>query len=117
MSCINNKSFSSRLDNREKKLALLHFIKEKKEVLFAAFSGSLNNAEKEGAWQEVADQAKSLGLAGIDRHWTFVRDSLFGVWKSRALVGININLCINVLILKNILTEGSTIKQLKRLDS
>jgi hypothetical protein len=41
---------------------------------------------KNDAWDEVVVKAKSLQLIGEDRDPDFVRDKLYGQWKSRALV-------------------------------
>jgi Myb/SANT-like DNA-binding protein len=70
----------------EKKLAILTLIKEKKSILFGQFSSTLENSQKHNAWKEVLLKAQSIGAFGADRDWTWVRDSLYGVWKSRSVV-------------------------------
>lgn len=42
--------------------------------------------QKEEAWKEVLKKAQSLGLASESRDWTYARDHIFGLWKSRTLV-------------------------------
>jgi hypothetical protein len=70
----------------DKKLAILTMIKEKKHILFGQFSSTLENAQKQDAWKEVLLKAQSIGACGAERDWTWVRDSLYGVWKSRSVV-------------------------------
>lgn len=74
---------------KEKKLAVLEKIKERKDILFASFqNNAVTNADKQKGWEEVLETAKSLELASAERTWTFARDNLFGLWKSRTLVSI-----------------------------
>ncbi|XP_036339327.1 uncharacterized protein LOC118748765 [Rhagoletis pomonella] len=76
----------SRAQNREKKLAVLEVVKKKKNILFGTFQNKIaNKIEKEAAWKEVLEKAQSLGLAAPNRDWTYARDHIFGLWKSRAL--------------------------------
>lgn len=69
----------------QKKLAVLSVVKEKKHVLFGNFKKT-TNAAKQNAWEEVLAVAKSLELVSSERNWTYVRDNLYGLWKSRTLV-------------------------------
>jgi len=78
----------------ESKLALLNLIKEKKDVLFGKFSSELDNHMKHAAWEAVLDKAKSLQLVTEKRDSTYVRDKLYGLWKSRALVRISCSLFV-----------------------
>ncbi|XP_017478451.1 PREDICTED: uncharacterized protein LOC108368174 isoform X2 [Rhagoletis zephyria] len=76
----------SRAQNREKKLAVLEVVKKKKNILFGKFQNKVaNKIEKEAAWKGVLEKAQSLGLAAPNRDWTYARDHIFGLWKSRAL--------------------------------
>jgi hypothetical protein len=68
------------------KIELLKMIKEKKLILFGNFTDELENKMKNDAWDEVVVKAKSLQLIREDRDADFVRDKLYGQWKSRALV-------------------------------
>jgi len=68
------------------KIELLNLIKRKKSILFGKFSSDLDNREKHSAWEEVLSKAKSLGMLTEDRRADFVRDKLWGVWRSRAMV-------------------------------
>lgn len=67
-----------------KKLAVLASIEEKKSVLFGNFKNTCAK-EKQSAWEEVLEKAKALELASADRSWTYARDNLFGLWKSRSI--------------------------------
>ncbi|XP_053945309.1 uncharacterized protein LOC128854881 [Anastrepha ludens] len=76
----------SRAQNKDKKLAVLEIVKKKKDILFGAFqNNAINKIEKEAAWKEVLKKAQFLGLASASREWTYARDHLFGLWKSRTL--------------------------------
>jgi hypothetical protein len=76
-----------RKDNIVKKLAVLEVVKNNKRTIFGSFSGNKISATgKIEAWQRVLDKAKSLGLADNERSWTYARDSLLDVWKSRSMV-------------------------------
>ncbi|XP_049302136.1 uncharacterized protein LOC125775520 [Bactrocera dorsalis] len=70
----------------EKKLAVLNVIKEKKSILFASFKNNrVNKLDKQAAWEDVLKKAQSLQLASAQKTWTYARDSLFGLWKSRTM--------------------------------
>lgn len=70
---------------KEKKIALLEVIKNKKSVLFGNFK-NVTAVQKQEAWEDVLLKAKSLELASSEKSWIYVRDNLFGLWKSRTLV-------------------------------
>jgi hypothetical protein len=61
-------------------------VKEKKSILFGKFTDELANKMKNDAWDEVVVKPKSLQSIREDRDADFVRDKLYGQWKSRALV-------------------------------
>ncbi|XP_049306219.1 uncharacterized protein LOC125777788 [Bactrocera dorsalis] len=70
----------------EKKLAVLNVIKEKKSILFASFKNNrVSKLDKQAAWEDVLKKAQSLQLASAQKTWTYARDSLFGLWKSRTM--------------------------------
>ena len=73
--------------SKASKIALLNLIQCKKTILFGKFSSDLDNKEKHLAWTEVLMKAQSLTIVSSDRDVAFVRDKVWGVWKSRALVG------------------------------
>ena len=68
------------------KLALLALIFEKRDVLFGQFSSSLENRDKQDAWEEVRLKAMSLGICSAARDRAYVRDKIFGEWKSSSIV-------------------------------
>lgn len=70
---------------KERKIALLEVIKCKRAVLFGNFK-NVTSIQKQDAWEEVLLKAKSLELATNEKTWTYARDNLFGLWKSRSLV-------------------------------
>lgn len=76
----------SRQTKNAVKLSVLNIVKENKNVLFGKLTGSICKNEKQAAWEKVLQQAKAVQLASVDKKWTFARDSLFGLWKSRTLV-------------------------------
>ena len=69
-------------------------------ILFGKFSSDLDNRDKNTAWGEIVLKAKSLGLATANRDIAHVRDKMWSVWKSRALV---INLILNHSVFKCII--------------
>lgn len=73
--------------NSAKKLCVLNIIKEHKHILFASFQDNkVTKTQKEDAWTIVLEKAQSLNLVAANKKWTFARDSMYGVWKSRTLV-------------------------------
>ncbi|CAG7785290.1 unnamed protein product, partial [Allacma fusca] len=68
------------------KMAILTMIRDRKEVLFGIFTSELDNASKKQAWVDVLTKAQSIGACNSSRTWEFVRDSMWGNWKSRTLV-------------------------------
>lgn len=79
----------------KQKLALLEEVKKRKNVLFGSFNNT-TKLEKEAAWKEVLVVAHSMQLASADKDWRYARDNLFGLWKSRTLVKINLYNLYNV---------------------
>ncbi|XP_049316810.1 uncharacterized protein LOC125779494 [Bactrocera dorsalis] len=76
----------SRTQNKANKLAVLQVIKGKKDSLFGSFQNNATcKTQKQDGWTEVLKTAQSLGLAAANREWTYARDNLFGLWKSRTL--------------------------------
>lgn len=75
---------SKRAAISKKKLALLSYIEDRKQILFGNFKVTTNK-EKQTAWEEVLEKAKALELVSADREWTYVRDNIFGLWKSRSM--------------------------------
>jgi len=70
------------------KVALLKKIREEKEGLFGAFSNTLTKSDKTKKWKEMTEFAHSLGFAE-EKDWTYVRDTVWGNWKTRTLVNIS----------------------------
>jgi len=58
----------------------------KKNILFGKFSDEIDHNKKVAAWKEVLVIAKSLEIVTEQRDWTYLRDSIWGQWRSRALV-------------------------------
>lgn len=78
---------SKRVQLVQKKLVVLKKVHELKSTLFASLKESrVTKTDKEEGWKEVLRVAQSVGLVNYTKSWTFVRDSLFSVWKSRTLV-------------------------------
>jgi len=70
----------------EKKVALLKAIQERKQILFGKFSDEIDNKKKVAAWNDILLVAKSLEIVSEQREWAYVRDTIWGQWRSRALV-------------------------------
>ncbi|XP_049316837.1 uncharacterized protein LOC125779523 [Bactrocera dorsalis] len=45
----------------------------------------VNKLDKQAASEDVLKKAQSLQLASAQKTWTYARDSLFGLWKSRTM--------------------------------
>lgn len=77
----------SRSGINAKKIAVLAVVKENREILFASFNNNaVTKVNKEAAWKLVLEKAQSLQIANASKTWTYARDAMFGVWKSRTLV-------------------------------
>ena len=68
------------------KLTLIKLIKEKKNVLFGAFSSTLTKIDKCNAWKEIHQTASALNLVGAERDWPYTRDVLWQNIKKAAVV-------------------------------
>jgi len=53
-----------------------------------SLNAELDNNSKIDAWNEVLLKAKSLEVVSDQRDWTYVRDKIWGHWKSRVLVSV-----------------------------
>lgn len=71
---------------------MLAFIKEKKDVLFGKFTSELDKNRKTSAWKDALIKAQSLQIVASTRDWTYLRDNVFGVWKTRAMVRIVVDM-------------------------
>ena len=68
-------------------MAVCDVVESKKDILFGKFGRGMNDTrEKMEAWKEVRDKAVELEACTDDRNWQWVRDKLWGAWKSKALV-------------------------------
>jgi len=70
----------------EQNLAILTMIRDKKDILFGKFSSELENATKIETWSTILEKAKSMQMVTASRDWTWIRDNLYSVWKTRAFV-------------------------------
>ncbi|KAL1492338.1 hypothetical protein ABEB36_010678 [Hypothenemus hampei] len=69
------KKANKRDENRKQKLYILQKIKEKKSVLFGAFSDTLTKKDKQNAWEEVCTYGKSIGVIASNKNGTYLRDT------------------------------------------
>ncbi|CAG7832732.1 unnamed protein product [Allacma fusca] len=67
------------------KMVILTMIRDNKDVLFGNFTSELENIQKKKAWVDILVKAQSIGACNSSRKWEFVRDSMWGNWKSRTL--------------------------------
>lgn len=70
-------------------MALLNVIQEKRSILFGKIS-EVDNKQRHLGWMEVLSSAQSLQIVSAERDFAFVRDKIWGVWKSRAMVILSI---------------------------
>ena len=70
----------------EVRMTILEMILERKDVLFGSFSSTLENSMKRSAWEEILVKAKSLEACESARDWIFLRDKMYGQWKTQTLV-------------------------------
>ncbi|KAF2890934.1 hypothetical protein ILUMI_15240 [Ignelater luminosus] len=54
------------------KTTTLTQIRENKEMLFGKFSEKLTKEDKDKKWEEITDEAKSLGVIGGAKSWTYL---------------------------------------------
>ncbi|KAF2892761.1 hypothetical protein ILUMI_13413 [Ignelater luminosus] len=54
-------------------------------MLFGKFSKKLTKEDKDKKWEEITDEAKSLGVIGGAKSWTDLRDTTWQNWRKRAL--------------------------------
>lgn len=81
------KSMSSKkMQTTSMKLSILEAINEHKQILFAKFNSNVTHEMKVEAWKKVLEHANAIGMVDKTRDWIFVRDKMYGVWKSRTLV-------------------------------
>jgi hypothetical protein len=80
-------------NRKAKKLALLKLIKDKKAILFGKFSKTLENKNKQEAWEEVRLKTLSLQLCAAHRDRDFGRDKMWREWKVASVVSCNSNRC------------------------
>ncbi|KAJ8898305.1 hypothetical protein PR048_003665 [Dryococelus australis] len=59
------------------KLSILNNIKDKKDILFAAFSEKYTKQNKLKAWQEIHERASGLGLIPPGKDATYTRDTFW----------------------------------------
>ncbi|KAF2883268.1 hypothetical protein ILUMI_22906 [Ignelater luminosus] len=62
------------------KITILTRISENKEMLFGKFSETLTKEDKDKKWEEITDEAKSLGWKLCSRYWN-EHDCLRYNWK------------------------------------
>lgn len=65
-------------------------IREKKDVLFGAFSAIITKEKKCQEWREIADFAKSVCLIPPEKEWTYARDVLWQNIKKGTVVSSNV---------------------------
>lgn len=70
------------------KVTILKLILENKDTLFGQFSESLTKVDKERKWNEIADEAKALGVMGSGKAWSYLRDIIWQNWRRRAVVSL-----------------------------
>ncbi|KAF2889268.1 hypothetical protein ILUMI_16905 [Ignelater luminosus] len=54
-------------------------------MLFGKFSEKLTKEDKDKKWEEITDEAKSLGVIGGAKPWTYLCDTTWQNWQKRAL--------------------------------
>lgn len=63
-----------REENRKIKLCVLTKIKDKKKLLFGAFSNHITKDIKMNEWRSISDYAKSIGVIPQNKEWSYLRD-------------------------------------------
>ncbi|KAF2883832.1 hypothetical protein ILUMI_22334 [Ignelater luminosus] len=54
-------------------------------MFFGKFSEKLTKEDKDKKWEEITDEAKSLGVIGGAKSWTYLRDTTWQNWRKSAL--------------------------------
>ncbi|XP_027202925.1 uncharacterized protein LOC113796837 [Dermatophagoides pteronyssinus] len=68
-------------ENKLKRLNILTFINEKKEILFTKKAYKF---EKEHIWREIFEMMRDSGMVSAEKDWRYVRDVSFSNWRKRA---------------------------------
>lgn len=70
-----------------KKVIVLQKVYDLKEILFANFKNTtVTKEDKIKAWEKVLKVAQANFVASPGQSWKYMRDNVFGTWKSRSLV-------------------------------
>lgn len=64
----------------DKKISFLHKLRDYKEIV----DGKFSYADKQKAWEELLDYAKSIGMVSESCTKEMLRDTTWGNWKRRA---------------------------------
>lgn len=70
-------------ENKLKRLNILTFINEKKEILFTKKAFKF---EKERIWRQIFHMMRDSGMVSPEKDWRYVRDVSFSNWRKRAQV-------------------------------
>ncbi|XP_046920632.2 uncharacterized protein LOC124500586 [Dermatophagoides farinae] len=68
-------------ENKLKRLNILTFINEKKDILFTKKKYKI---EKEHIWREIFIMMRDSGMVSAEKDWRYVRDVSFSNWRKRA---------------------------------
>lgn len=88
---------------KEKKIALLTSIKDKKHILFSKCTSEVEKLTVRNVWNDILLQAKALQLVSPEKNWQYLRDQVYSVWKAKSLVcqmpnnEVVVNLVISIL--------------------
>lgn len=102
------------------KLTILQRIKDNKNTLLGKLSDTLTRDMQRQKWEEIAAEAKALGVIAENRRWTYLRDATWQNWRKRSIVSSamkHFNYCIWTVQLKrclNFVGETSKTKYWRR---
>lgn len=77
------------MDRDKSKLRVLEMIRQNRDTLFGAFSADLTKIDKHEAWEQIADEAKNLGLIASNKDVHYVRDTFWQNLRKRTMKKID----------------------------
>lgn len=76
------------MSKNDNKITVLQLIRDKKDILFGAFTDKLSKDKKIEEWKIILSTCQSLGLVPPGKDYAYVRDTFYSNLKRSTLVSI-----------------------------